>query len=234
MERKQLVSTSSKIAIIPARGGSKGLPGKNLREIGGISLVRRAVQFCVASRHFDLIILTSDDRSILNEVSESEKIIRTLRPKKLASDNAPTEGAVVHALAKYKKSLTDNAIVVLVEPTAPFRSQATLDLCLKDMEVPSNDGVVTIVRCEDFLVELNGNQLVFGSQTQRRQEREGLYKVGGGFFLAKVNNILRGQRFLEGNVFGRVVNKIEGLDINDPDDFLIAEAVFNVRARCDK
>ena len=196
MEKMPLVSSPSKIAVIPARGGSKGLPGKNLKKIGGLSLVCRAVQFCVTSRHFDMIILTSDDNDILNEVSESENLIRILRPKKLASDNSPTEDSVVHALAKYKENLANDAIVVLVEPTAPFRSEATLDLCLEDIKAPSNDGVVTIVKCEDFLVGLDRNYLAFRSQAQRRQEREGLYKIGGGFFIAKVNNILMGKVFL--------------------------------------
>ena len=114
------------IAIIPARGGSKGVPGKNLRRVGGRSLVERAIDSCRAARLVDDVYVTTDDAEIARTAEAAgAKVI--MRPVELASDTASSESALLHALDQLAMISEEPEVVVFVQCTSPFIAPDDLD-----------------------------------------------------------------------------------------------------------
>ena len=113
------------LAVIPARGGSKGLPGKNLAEINGVSLVARAVNVARESGVIDDVVVTSDDHEILN-AAKIAGAITVGRPSALATDTARIEDAIIHALEQYSLSHPTPEVLVLLQPTSPLRQPSTI------------------------------------------------------------------------------------------------------------
>ena len=114
------------VAIIPARGGSKGIPGKNLRRVGGRTLVARAVQAASAARSVDAVYVSTDDDSIAAEASAAGSgVIR--RPDLLATDESSSEAALLHAVDHLAATGIEPDVLVFVQCTSPFTSTADID-----------------------------------------------------------------------------------------------------------
>ena len=114
------------VAVIPARGGSKGLPGKNLRTVGGVPLVVRAVQSCVAAGRLDATYVSTDDHAIaLAAVRAGARVIA--RPAELAGDQASSESAVLDTLDQLESHGIRPTVVLLVQCTSPFIAPAELE-----------------------------------------------------------------------------------------------------------
>ena len=104
------------VAVVPARGGSKGVPGKNLREVAGVSLLHRALQTATACNYVDAVVVSSDDDAILQHAGLVPGVLTLLRPSELATDASSMAPVVDHVL-----SIHDADIVVLLQPTSPLR-----------------------------------------------------------------------------------------------------------------
>lgn len=115
------------IAIIPARGGSKGVPRKNLREVGGRSLVARAVAACHGAPTIARTIVSTDDEEIAEAARKAGAEVPFLRPAELASDTAPTIPVLQHAVAALESAGGRFSAIALVEPTSPFRTAAHVE-----------------------------------------------------------------------------------------------------------
>lgn len=113
------------VAIIPARGGSKGLERKNLTHVGGFSLVARSIRHAKRVERIESVWVTTDDPEIMDEASaHGARVIK--RPAELATDEASTDDALVHALGVIRSSGRDPSIVVVLQPTTPFRQAHTM------------------------------------------------------------------------------------------------------------
>jgi N-acylneuraminate cytidylyltransferase len=113
------------IAIIPARGGSKGIPNKNLVEVGGQSLITRAINSAAQSGVVDFVVVSSDDRNIL-EAAKVAGAIAIQRPTDLATDTSAIEDAISHALQKFSEDHEVPKTLVLLQPTSPLRQSSTI------------------------------------------------------------------------------------------------------------
>lgn len=118
------------LAVVPARGGSKGIPRKNLAELGGVSLVRRAVGLALSLSWIDLTVLSTDDEEIADEGRKAGLSVPTLRPEELASDLASGYAVWRHALfdAEARTGRTFD-LSVLMQPTSPFRRAKDVEAC---------------------------------------------------------------------------------------------------------
>ena len=130
------------VGVITARGGSKGIPGKNLLRFEGLSLVARSV-LCARSACLSRIILTTDDAEIAEEGRRFGAEIPGLRPAALATDTSPTMDAVRHAI---KAAEIEPDIVVLIQPTAPLRYAEDIGACLSLLDDQRADGAVSVCR----------------------------------------------------------------------------------------
>lgn len=137
----RLVADEQILGVVPARGGSKRIPRKNLREVGGKTLIRRTAEAATASVLLDRVIVTTDDHEIADEARQCGLEVPFLRPAHLGTDEVPDQPVVRHAVEHVE---TEDgwrpSIVVLLRPTTPFRGSGTIDaairlLCDRDADV---------------------------------------------------------------------------------------------------
>jgi YrbI family 3-deoxy-D-manno-octulosonate 8-phosphate phosphatase len=221
------------IAIIPARGGSKGLPGKNLRRVGGRSLVERAVDACRAARLIDEVYVSTDDAEIAARAEAAGgKVI--MRPAELSSDTASSESALLHALDQLIMVGEEPEALVFVQCTSPFIASDDLDRGIELLLHDQADSVFSAVATYDFLWRANGRfGLVTGQNHDpavrpRRQEREPDFRETGAFYVMSA----AGFRAARHRFFGRTavvqVPELTAVDIDHLHDLTLAGALAQV------
>ena len=138
------------VAVIPARGGSKGVPGKNLRRVGGVSLIARAVRTALAARSITEVCVSTDDERIATEARAAGGVVID-RPAPLSGDTATSESAMLHALGV----LTDDGqpvdVVVFLQCTSPFIASPDLDTAVGLVLTDEADSVFSAVDNHSFL-----------------------------------------------------------------------------------
>jgi CMP-N-acetylneuraminic acid synthetase len=133
------------LAVIPARGGSKGIPRKNLCKFDGVSLVARAVRITKSLTWIDKVVLSTDDREIAEEGRKYGAEVPFLRPSKLAGDTSKSVDVWRHALIEAEKYYnTSFKISILLEPTSPFREPRHVEEVVKKLVVGGYDSVLTV------------------------------------------------------------------------------------------
>ena len=190
----------SVIAIIPARGGSKGVLGKNLRRVGGIPLIVRAVDAARSSRLVDRVIVTTDDPRIAAAVrSVGAEVID--RPASLSGDQASSESALLHALDQLG---SDPDVLVFMQATSPFINASEFDEAIERVRSGWEDVVFAAKETYAFLWGLSDAGATGinhdASVRRRRQEREPHYQETGAFYVMRTAGFREaGFRF-----FGRI------------------------------
>jgi YrbI family 3-deoxy-D-manno-octulosonate 8-phosphate phosphatase len=215
----------SVVAIIPARGGSKGVPGKNLRRVAGRSLVARAVDAAIAASSIDRVFVSTDDPAISREaLAAGAEVID--RPAGIAGDTASSEAAVLHALDSLSAT---PAIVILIQATSPFIDPADLDAAV--LRVASDHEDVVFAAAETFAFvwrsTSDGAEGVNhdAAVRPRRQDREVQFQETGAFYVMRTTGLIQsGHRF-----FGRVgiqeVDPARSLEIDTPRELEIASLI---------
>lgn len=217
------------LAVIPARGGSKSIPLKNIRQLAGKPLLVYTIEAAKRSRYLNRCVVSTDDDEIVKVATECRaEVIR--RPAEYATDQAPTEWALLHALDVLKASGYRPDFVVTLEPTSPFRTAELVDRCIAvAIERPDADCVMTVTPTRKCYGRLVGGRFeyLFPDQPRRRQDRTPLYEESSTVYVTRTS-VLERDRSVLGHVrYGVVVeNRREAIDINEPMDLLIAEAVL--------
>ncbi|MCD7061403.1 acylneuraminate cytidylyltransferase [Pelagibacterium xiamenense] len=189
------------IAVLLARGGSKGVPGKNLRKIGGRSLVARSVLAARAAAQVGAVYVSTDDAEIANETRRfGGRVID--RPAELSGDTASSESGWLHALAVIREQHPDVARLVFLQCTSPFTTGADIDGCLTAMNDKNAACALTVVEDHSFLWGLSSDGLGVGvnhdetRQRQRRQDLAPAFKENGAVYCVRVDDFERvGRRF---------------------------------------
>jgi len=183
------------LAIIPARGGSKGIPKKNLRKINGKTLVSRAVEFAALSNVFDEIICSTDSEEIAAEAQNSGAVHIAPRPKHLSGDKVSDAQVVRHEIKQAEKFFDANFnIIALLQPTSPIRKEQDLKSAINIMDDQNVDSVWSVslvplhyhplksLVCKGEASRLE-NYLATGRKIIARQELESTYIRNGVFYL---------------------------------------------------
>ena len=214
------------VAVIPARGGSKGVPGKNLSQVGGRSLVARAVDACRASTAIDAVYVSTDDRVIAYAAEQAgAAVIR--RPAELSGDTATSESALLHALTAIGAV---PEILVFVQCTSPFIDPADLDRAVALVDRQEADAVFAAVESYEFLWRGSGGGTVVGqnhdpAHRPRRQDREPDYRETGAFYVVDVAGFrTAGHRFF-GRTAAVAVPPLTAVDIDRVEDLQLARAL---------
>lgn len=228
----------STVAIIPARGGSQGVPGKNLRPIGGIPLVARAVRACRATRRIDHIFVSTDDAAIADTArAAGAEIIE--RPAELAGHTATSESALIHGLDEIARRGIDADVLVFVQCTSPFIRPQDLDAGVALVTVGEADSTFSGIETYEFLWRDGDDTLPPGtgamvgqnhdaSYRPRRQDRRPDYRETGAFYVMSVDGFRdAGHRF-----FGRTrvvpVSELASLEIDTAEELALADAFAGV------
>lgn len=211
------------ITIIPARGGSKGVKRKNLRTVGGVSLVGRAIKCAQQVNAFDNIFVSTEDEAIKNEALDHGAEVPYLRSQELASDYASMQDTLKDALNNYKVYLQDNIfIVVLMEPTNPFRKPESIAKALdlySSGSFSSVIGVCSLERKPENIFKKNYDileQYIKDPDTSfvRRQDMEHLCRLSSVVYIFDSINFETNMNFMQ-HPMGYVENtSIEAINID--------------------
>ncbi|MBS0157777.1 MAG: acylneuraminate cytidylyltransferase family protein [Nitrospira sp.] len=220
------------LGVIPARGGSKSIPLKNIRPLNGMPLLAYTIQTAKQSTFLDRCVVSTDHADIA-AVARAHGAEVIDRPAELATDQAPTEGALLQVLEVLGRQGYRPEFVVTLEPTSPFRTTTLIDRCIATaIEQQETDCVLTVTetrKCYGRLVD-GRFEYLFPNQPRRRQEREPLYEESSTVYVTRTTALERDRSVLGRSRVGVVVaDSREALDINEPLDFLIAEAVLTQR-----
>lgn len=231
-----MIAQKRVLAIVPARGGSKGLPGKNIRPMCGKPLIAWTIEKARKSRYLDTVLVSTDCEDIARVARETGAAVPFLRPAELASDTASTYDVIRHALAFLKAEQgSDYDYVVLLEPTSPLREDEDIDRMLESLLAKSDefDAIVSVgevtehpsimkrlvgPRMEAFCPEL--------PQTTRRQDNAAAYFPFGVAYIAKTPVLLEENTFYTRRCTHYEIQRYQNFEIDDIYNFLCVEAVM--------
>lgn len=224
------------IFVIPARGGSKGIPGKNIKPMGGIPLICRSIDFARMFSDDENICVTTDSDEIISVVRQHGLEVPFKRPEYLATDTASSYDVLIHALDYYSAKGVNYDWMVLLQPTTPFRKEEDLRKMI-DMMTDDLDMVVSVKQAETnpyyncYAVNDEGYlQKFINTPTVgygRQAVRPTVYEKNGSIYVINIES-LRKQKI---NEFEKVhfyeMSKEYSIDLDEPLDWIFAEAVLN-------
>ncbi|MED4552331.1 acylneuraminate cytidylyltransferase family protein [Lysinibacillus capsici] len=218
------------LAVIPARGGSKGMPRKNIREIGGKPLLAWTIEEAKKSKYIERIILSSEDDEIINIAKEYGCDVPFVRPKELATDDATSVDSILHAINECK----GYDYVVLLQPTSPLRTVEDIDGCIELVLKEKTDFSVTVTVPENspywmYTLE-NGNLKALIQQDNfatRRQDLPKAYALNGAVYVANVKALCEQKTFLTETTKAYIMPHSRSFDIDTEIDFKICEYLLS-------
>lgn len=227
--------TGAVVACIPARGGSKGVPGKNLRKVGGKSLIELAIGCATGAASIDHIVVSTDDPGIAEEAERCGVPVPALRPAELATDETPMIDVLAHVLETLRREGPEPDCIVLLQPTSPLRTAAMVESALAAFRVADADTLVSVVDVphryspEKLMTEQNGLLLSSDTAISRRQDGRRFVARNGPAIL-----IVRPARIDEGSLYGgRTIpfkmTQSASVDIDTEDDLVLAACLFDSR-----
>jgi CMP-N,N'-diacetyllegionaminic acid synthase len=209
--------------IIPARGGSKGVPGKNIREVGGKPLIAWTIQEAKKSRHLDRLILSSEDQEIVETARAWDCEVPFLRPSELARDDTPGVDPVLHAIETLS---TKYDYVVLLQPTSPLRKADDIDGCIEHCLRKNAPACISVTRQNKgpywmFTINTNGRMVnIFdsASSAKRRQDLPEVYALNGAVYVAETDWIAQKRAFISDHTVAYIMPRERSIDIDDQFD----------------
>jgi len=224
------------LAIIPARGGSKGLPGKNIKKLCGKPLIAWSIESGLESQYIDEVMVTTDSEEIAQVAREFGASVPFLRPAELASDTATSFDAVKHAIDFYESELHKSFnYIVLLEPTSPLRTKGELDGMIEKISTLEDnyDAIVSLGEVHEhpsIMKKIVGNEiqpyckdLVMAT---RRQDNEIAYFPYGVGYIVKTKTLLEEKSFYPHRTTHQLINRYQCYEIDDIYDFLTIENIM--------
>ena len=223
---------SKAVAVIPARGGSKGIPKKNLLQIGGRPLIEWTLEAVVEATNAFRLIVSTDSQEI-SQVSRDMGAEIVVRPEELGLDTTATEPVISHALAQL--GIEGNTCLVILQATSPIRSSGTLDSAYETFLSSGSDSLLAVVEEAPFLWRgpvSNPTATYNVAYRPRRQDFKPnaiIYKEVGSFYFSWVESFQSTGNRIHGRQQLFVVDKHEGIDIDDDYDAIMADAILSKR-----
>ncbi len=223
------------LAVIPARSGSKGIPGKNIIKINNKPLIQYTIDTARDSKYLDRIIVSTDDQDIADVAANCGAEVPFLRPKELASDTARTIDVLIHALGESSK---ENAYdyIVLLQPTQPLRLAEHIDEAIEKIVEEDAESLVSVTEVSEHPILFRTldddgklQNVLQTSSTVRRQDFSKYYKVNGSIYINKINKNFNAYTSLNDNQLGFIMEKEFDVDIDEAFDIEILKLYLNKR-----
>lgn len=232
-----MIQDKSILAIIPARGGSKGLPGKNIKPLCGKPLIAWSIEAGKGSKYIDEVMVTTDSEEIAKVAREFGASVPFLRPAKLASDTATSMEVIKHVIDFYRDEFHRRFdYIVLLEPTSPLREKEDVDKAIELLLANSQaSAVVGISKTESqnpaFLIKKDEHGFLVGYEDRkmkilRRQDIGDVYFFEGSVYVSQTDTLLEEKTFYHEHTLGYEFPKWKSLEIDDIDDFFMVEALM--------
>ncbi|MGN7469344.1 acylneuraminate cytidylyltransferase family protein [Brevibacillus sp. SAFN-007a] len=225
-----MIENKSVLAIIPARGGSKGVPRKNIRDLAGKPLIAWTIEEAQKSIYIDRLIVSTDDEEIAEIARNWGCEVPFLRPLELAQDQTPGIDPVLHAM----ETLPEYDYTMLLQPTSPLRLSEDIDACLEHCIKQSAKACVSVTVTDKspfwmyYLAESSELRPIIKTDRPvlRRQDAPDVYVLNGAIYVAKSDWIKQNRTYLNAETIGFVMPKERSIDIDTMIDFTIVETIL--------
>lgn len=220
-----MIGTRKVLALITARGGSKGIPGKNIADLAGKPLIAWTIEAAKACPGIDAVVLSTDDPAIASVAARFGCEVPFMRPAALATDEASSMDVVYHALGQ----LPGFDVLVLLQPTSPLRASADIAACLDLLE--NAPAVVSVRPAEDhpyltYQINDGGTLAPFAKpatgQSLRRQDLPGAWCLNGAIYAADIEWLKRQGGFTSSETVAYQMPSERSIDIDTPADLRLA------------
>jgi CMP-N,N'-diacetyllegionaminic acid synthase len=219
------------LAIIPARGGSKGLPGKNIRKLGGKPLLAWSIETARASSYIDTICVSTDCEDIARIARTCGAETPFLRPQELAGDNAKITDTLQHVISEYNKAGDCFDLLLLLQPTSPLRSSCDIDSAIELFKTKNAQAIVSVCEAEHHpwlsnTLPGNDNMVTFlrpEVTSSNRQSYPPFYRLNGAIYLMDILYFVEHHSYYGSNTYAYHMPVERSIDIDSANDFLLAE-----------
>jgi CMP-N,N'-diacetyllegionaminic acid synthase len=228
------MSAATYLGVVPARGGSKGVPRKNLADLGGKSLLQRTIETAQASDRLHAFLVSSDDEEILSRArSVGASVVQ--RPAHLAADDSPMIEAALHALDHAAQAFGSQPdVLVLLQPTSPFRDARDVDAAIAAFERSGADTLASVVpveqhpcNCVRRVDEKLMRAVPIPFSGAQRQDFPEFHYLDGAIFIGRADALRERRTFVDENTELFRLDPIHGLDVNGELELALARALAN-------
>lgn len=238
-----MIKDKNILAIIPARGGSKGVHKKNINLLNGIPLIGYTLQEAKGSKYIDRIVVSTDDKEIAEITMQFDGEVPCLRPEELATDTSSTVECILHMIYYLKENeqyIPD--YICLLQCTSPLRTQEDIDKSIEKLIYSEFDGIISVCEAEVNPYWTNvfeKDKLKYliqeGKNITRRQDLPKIYRYNGAIYIIKTDVFLREKALETDNITGYVMSNENSIDIDTITDFMTAEILMKEREKaCEK
>jgi len=219
------------VAVIPARGGSKRLPGKNLINLGGKPLIAWTIEAAIEAKVFEAIVVSSDDEKILSVASKYPNIVTSERPEYLASDTATTVDTVAHVVSELEEKGTWPDAIAILQPTSPLRSAGDITAAF-ELFTQQKSTVVSVCELEHPIewsgTLENGYLTGLNDSLLRSQDHEKRYRLNGAIYICDRKSVRVNNPLFTGAPSAYVMPALRSVDIDTSFDLKLCELILEV------
>lgn len=231
---KSVKDRMKKIAIITARGGSKRIPRKNIKDFCGKPILAYSIEAAVSSGLFDTVMVSTEDEEIAEVAKRYGAEVPFYRSEKTAGDFATTNDVLLEVLEEYKKRGQEFELACCIYPTAPFVSAGKLKKAMRELENSDADTLIPVVPFsyppQRAMVVREGRLVFFQPEymDSRSQDLEPHYHDVGQFYVFRTEAFERNRKLMLGNILPFVISELEVQDIDNESDWKIAEMKYKL------
>ncbi len=218
------------LGLIPARSGSKGLPGKNIRPLSGKPLIAWTIEQALASNNIDRVIVSTDSKDIAQAAKDYGAEAPFLRPGELATDQAEMTDVLLHVLERFKENGFLYDSVMLLQPTSPLRTTRDIDAVVELSRKKNAKAVVSVCEAEHHpywsnTLPPNGcmKDFLAPGAGQNRQELPVFYRLNGAIYFAHTDYLKSQREFISDETYAYIMPRERSVDIDSKLDFEFAE-----------
>ncbi len=224
----------SKLAIITARGGSKRIPRKNIKDFLGKPIIAYSIEAALSSGSFDEVMVSTDDDEIAEIAIRYGASVPFKRSEKTSNDFASTTDVINEVIEEYEKRGKHFEIAACIYPTAPFMSASRLKEAVETLEKSDADTLIPVVGFSyppQRALIINDGKLIFRKpeyMQSRSQDLEPWYHDVGQFYVMRTEAFKKNQALMAGNIIPMVISELEVQDIDNETDWAIAEMKYKI------
>jgi len=219
------------LALIPARSGSKRLPGKNIKGLSGKPLIAWTIEQAKNSKYIDKIIVSTDSQEIAEISKEYGAEIPFLRPGELAQDESKGIDVILHAINWFKQRNEHYDLLIQLQPTSPLREPEDIDKAVELLFAKNAKAIITVTEAQCSPSWVNTlpedgsmkNFLLSEDRNKNSQQFSKFYRLNGAVYLGYCDYILEQKSFHGEASFAYIMPKMRSVDIDDEFDFMFAE-----------
>ncbi|MBJ9596491.1 acylneuraminate cytidylyltransferase family protein [Citrobacter werkmanii] len=222
------------VAIIPARAGSKRLPGKNIKLLAGKPLIVWTIEAAITSNLFDVILVTTDSEEIANIACAAGASVPFLRPSELSTDTSSTNEVISHAVDWIEQNVGTVSCVTLLQPTSPLRTADDIAQAMNMYDTKQASAIVSVCQtehpiqfCNTLPIDLSMAGFIKTQDNKRSQELEPSWRLNGAIYIFDRKYVSNLTNLYEQNTFAYIMKRESSIDIDQELDFILAEIILS-------